>query len=62
MANTPDNKDVQVVDFEEMLQFVEARLAKAGMKVGRDEIITIIQAEEAFLIEKGIIEELVIEE
>lgn len=53
-----NKQDVQIVDFEELLQYIEQRLAKAQMKVGRDEIITILQAEEAFLMEKGLIEEL----
>ncbi|GAA4701887.1 hypothetical protein [Brevibacillus fulvus] len=53
-----DNKqDVQVLDFEELLKFIELRLASKGMRVGRNEIITILQAEEAFLIAKGVIEE-----
>ncbi|WP_420908734.1 hypothetical protein [Brevibacillus humidisoli] len=51
-----DRQEVQVVDFEELLTYIERRLANAGMKVGRDEIITILQAEEAFLMEKGLIE------
>lgn len=53
-----DKQEVQIIDFEELLQFIEERLANAQMKVGRDEIITILQAEEAFLMEKGVIEEL----
>ncbi len=53
-----DKQEVQIIDFEELLQFIEERLANAQMKVGRDEIITILQAEESFLMEKGVIEEL----
>ncbi|MGD8191193.1 hypothetical protein ACQCN2_14535 [Brevibacillus ginsengisoli] len=55
----PNKQEVQIVDFEELLQYIEQRLEKAQMKVGRDEIITILQAEEAFLMEKGLIEEIV---
>jgi hypothetical protein len=54
----PDQQEVQILDFEELLQFIEHRLANAGMSVGRDEIITILQAEEAFLLEKGVLEEI----
>lgn len=53
-----NKQEVQIVDFEELLVYIEERLATAQMKVGRDEIITILQAEEAFLMEKGIIEEI----
>ena len=53
-----NKQEVQIVDFEELLVFIEERLARAQMKVGRDEIVTILQAEEAFLMEKGIIEEI----
>ncbi|MGC5323861.1 hypothetical protein [Brevibacillus sp. SYSU BS000544] len=53
-----NKQEVQIVDFEELLVYIEERLARAQMKVGRDEIITILQAEEAFLMEKGIIEEI----
>lgn len=56
--DNPGNQEVQIVDFEELLQYIEQRLENAHMKVGRDEIITILQAEEAFLMEKGLIEEL----
>jgi hypothetical protein len=52
-----DQQELQIIDFEEMMTFIEQRLANAGMKVGRDEIITILQAEEAFLMEKGVIVE-----
>ncbi|MBO8162639.1 MAG: hypothetical protein H0Z34_02840 [Brevibacillus sp.] len=55
MANQ-EEREVKIVDFEELLTFIERRLATAGMRVGRDEIITILQAEEAFLMEKGLIE------
>ena len=58
MAEQKKEQEIMVVDFEEMLQFVEKRLASKGMKVGREEIITVIQAEEDFLKEKGVIEEL----
>ncbi len=57
MAN-PDPQEVQVLDFDELLRFIEKRLETAGMKVGRDEIVTILQAEEAFLMEKGVLVEL----
>ncbi|WP_232699405.1 hypothetical protein [Brevibacillus daliensis] len=57
MTNKSPSEEVQIVDFEEMLTFVEKRLAQQGMKVGRQEIAAIIQAEEEFLMEKGIIEE-----
>lgn len=50
-------QDVQIVDFEEMLRFIESRLASAGTYVKREAIITILQAEEAFLLEKGILQE-----
>lgn len=53
-----NQQEVQIVDFEELLQYIEQRLEKAQMKVGRDEIITILQAEEAFLLEKGLLEEI----
>lgn len=58
MGQQNNQQDVQVLDYEEMLQFVERKLAEGGMKVGRQEIITILEAEEAFLIEKGVIEEI----
>ncbi len=51
------NQEVQVIDFEEMLRFIEKRLASAGTYVKREAIITILQAEEAFLLEKGVLEE-----
>jgi hypothetical protein len=57
MANM-DGQEIQVLDFEELLAFIEKRLATAGMNVGRDEIITILQAEEAFLMEKGVLVEI----
>lgn len=57
MANQ-DQQEVQIIDFEEMLTFIEQRLTNSGMKVGRDEIITILQAEEAFLLEKGVLQEI----
>lgn len=50
-------QDVQIIDFEEMLRFIEKRLASAGQYVQRDAIITILQAEEAFLLEKGVLQE-----
>ncbi|KNB70243.1 hypothetical protein [Brevibacillus reuszeri] len=50
-------QEVQIIDFEEMLRFIESRLASAGMLVKRDAIITILQAEEAFLMEKGVLQE-----
>lgn len=53
------DQEIQVIDFEEMLQFIEARLADAGLSnVNREAIITILQAEEAFLLEKGVLQEL----
>jgi hypothetical protein len=52
------NQEVQIIDFEEMLSFIEQRLAQAGKKVDRESIITILQAEEAFLMEKGVLQEL----
>ncbi len=52
------NQDIQIIDFEEMLSFIEQRLADAGKKVEREAIITILQAEEAFLMEKGVLQEL----
>lgn len=57
MANQ-DPQEVQVLDFDELLRFIEKRLETAGMKVGRDEIVTILQAEEAFLVEKGVLVEI----
>lgn len=51
------DQDIQIIDFEEMLRFVERRLAEAGKYVQRDAIIMILQAEEAFLMEKGVIQE-----
>lgn len=51
------DQDIQIIDFEEMLRFVERRLAEAGKYVQRDAIIMILEAEEAFLKEKGIIQE-----
>lgn len=56
MANE-EQQGVQVLDFEELLQFIEQRLNAAGMNVGRAEIVTILQAEEAFLMEKGVLVE-----
>ena len=50
-------QEVQIIDFEEMLRFIESRLASAGMLVKREAIITILQAEEAFLMEKGVLQE-----
>lgn len=50
-------QEVQIIDFEELLRFIESRLASAGMLVKREAIITILQAEEAFLLEKGILQE-----
>lgn len=52
------DQEVQVLDFEELLAFIEQRLESAGMKVGREEIMAILQAEEAFLVEKGVLLEL----
>jgi hypothetical protein len=51
-------EDIQILDFEELLGFIEQRLADAGMRVERNAIITILQAEEAFLLEKGVLQEL----
>jgi hypothetical protein len=51
------NQEVQIIDFEEMLRFIESRLASAGLYAKRDAIIAILQAEEAFLLEKGVLEE-----
>lgn len=51
-------QEVQVLDFEELLTFIEHRLTNAGMTVSRDAIITILEAEEAFLMEKGVLEEI----
>ncbi|XOS92931.1 hypothetical protein ACLMAB_04155 [Brevibacillus laterosporus] len=48
MGQQNNQQDVQVLDYEEMLQFVERKLAEGGMKVGRQEIIAILEAEEAF--------------
>ncbi|HZG18170.1 MAG TPA: hypothetical protein VE710_24650 [Candidatus Bathyarchaeia archaeon] len=53
-----DKQEVQVLDFEELLVFIEKRLESAGMKAGRDVIVTILQAEEAFLMEKGVLVEI----
>ncbi|WP_421617687.1 hypothetical protein ACAF76_009490 [Brevibacillus sp. TJ4] len=50
-------EEVQVIDFEELLRFIEKRLASAGKYVRREDIITILQAEEAFLMEKGVLQE-----
>ncbi|MGZ0049597.1 hypothetical protein [Brevibacillus gelatini] len=50
-------EEVQVIDFEEMLRSIESRLASAGMYVKREAIIAILQAEEAFLLEKGVLQE-----
>lgn len=50
-------REVQVIDFEEMMRFIESRLASAGLYVKREAIIAILQAEEAFLLEKGVLEE-----
>ncbi|WP_134687315.1 hypothetical protein [Brevibacillus migulae] len=53
-----DKQEVQVLDFEELLVFIEKRLESAGMKASRDVIVTILQAEEAFLMEKGVLVEI----
>jgi hypothetical protein len=50
-------EEVQIIDFEELLRSIESRLASAGMYVQREAIITILQAEEAFLLEKGVLQE-----
>jgi hypothetical protein len=50
-------EEIQILDFEEMLSFIEKRLAEAGLSVERNAIITILQAEEAFLLEKGVLQE-----
>jgi len=54
----PEHDEVQILDFDELLSFIEKRLANAGMNVERDAIITILEAEEAFLMEKGVLEPL----
>lgn len=54
----PAHDEVQILDFDELLAFIEKRLANAGMSVDRDAIITILEAEEAFLMEKGVLEPL----
>lgn len=51
------DQQVQIIDFEEMLRFIESRLASAGLYAKRDAIIAILQAEEAFLMEKGVLQE-----
>ncbi|BAH44243.1 hypothetical protein BBR47_32660 [Brevibacillus brevis NBRC 100599] len=51
------DQQVQIIDFEELLRAIESRLASAGMYVKREAIVTILQAEEAFLLEKGVLEE-----
>jgi hypothetical protein len=51
-------EEIQILDFEELLGFIEQRLAEAGMSVERNAIIAILQAEEAFLLEKGVLQEL----
>lgn len=51
------DQEVQIIDFEEMLRFIESRLASAGLYAKRDAIIAILQAEEAFLMEKGVLQE-----
>jgi hypothetical protein len=50
-------EEIQILDFEEMLSFIEKRLGEAGMSVERNAIIAILQAEEAFLLEKGVLQE-----
>ncbi|MGO0061545.1 hypothetical protein ACTID9_16235 [Brevibacillus fluminis] len=52
------NQEVQILDFEELLRFIENKLAAAGKKVGRDEIMLILQAQDDFLMEKGVLEEI----
>lgn len=53
------NQEIQIIDFEEMLSYIEQRLAEAGKtNVDREAIITILQAEESFLMEKGVLQEL----
>ena len=58
MSNKPFEEEVTILDFEELLVFIEARLAAAGQSVGRDEITLILQAQEDFLVEKGVLQEL----
>lgn len=51
-------QEVKVLDFEELLTFIELRLAGAGMSASREVIMKILEAEEAFLLEKGVLEEI----
>ncbi|CAJ1002589.1 MULTISPECIES: hypothetical protein [Bacillales] len=51
------DQQVQILDFEELLRYIERRLAESGKYVQRDAIIAILQAEEAFLMEKGVLQE-----
>lgn len=51
------DQEVQIIDFEELLRAIESRLASAGLYVKREAIVTILQAEEAFLLEKGVLQE-----
>jgi hypothetical protein len=51
------DQEVKIIDFEEMLRFIESRLASAGLYAKREAIIAVLQAEEAFLLEKGVLEE-----
>ncbi len=50
-----NEEEVKVLDFEELLVYIETRLERAGMKVDRAAIVEVLQAEEAFLVEKGVL-------
>lgn len=58
LSNKPFEEEVTILDFEELLVFIESRLAAEGKSVGREEITLILQAQEDFLVEKGVLQEL----
>lgn len=55
MSNLPD--DIPVVDHEELIDHIEDELIKAGYAPEREAIVAVLEAEQDFLMRKGILYE-----
>jgi hypothetical protein len=50
-----DNQEIPVLDMNEMVEYIQDHLARKGLAASEDAIYAVLDAEEQFMHEKGLI-------